>query len=179
MRLGAHIGGGVEVQLSDCNLEVEARVDSTGRGWVTHQELTDVSAGSCTREPCPQLPEPAEPAETKAWGVTVRETGPVVPRETATVLFCLVSRDSPHGAQTHCELEVSFTETEAGVATNHRYHANGGENDPLTGGVPCHHTPTTEEPRAEVYGEANVEMVDSAAGPEGGAAETRVEINHT
>ena len=177
MRLGAHLPDGTEVIISACNFEVEARVNSTGAGWLTHQEFTDVTPSSCTREPCPELPEPAPPAEAKAWGVWVRETQ-VVGQRHATVLFCTVHRGDPHSSQSHCEVEVSVTETEAGVATNHRYHGNGGANDPLTGGVPCHHTPATEE-RVEVYGEVNVEMVDSAAGPEGGAVEGRVEINHT
>ena len=178
IRLGAHISGGVEVQVSNCDVEVELRLNSTGGGWITHQELTDVVAGSCTREPCPEVPEPAEPAEAKAWGFAPRETQ-AVGQTRATVLFCLVSRNDPHGPQSHCEVELPFTETEGGIATNHRYHSNAGVNDPVTGGVPCHHNPTTEEPRAEIFGEANAEMVDSAAGPEGGVVERRIEINHT
>ena len=179
IRLIAHIGGAVEVQVSNCTVEFELRVDSTGRGWITHQELTDFVAGSCTRHPCPQLPEPDEPAEAKAWGFSLRETGPVVPRETATVLLCQSSRDAEHGAQAHCEVEIPFTETSGGVPTNHRYHFSARPLDPVDGGIPCHHSPTTEEPRAEILGEFNAENVSSPAGPEGGSGEHRVEINHT
>ena len=159
IRLIAHVGGGVEVQVSSCNWEFEVRIDSTGRGWLTHQEFTDGEggAGACTRHPCPQLPEPAEPAESKAWGFSLRERGMIAPRETFTFIFCFSNRDDEHGSQTHCELEVPFTETEAGVATNHRYHFNANPADPVTGGIPCHHSPTTEEPRAEFIGEFNAE----------------------
>ena len=181
IRLIAHISGGIEVETFNCDWEFELRIDSTGRGWITHQEIVDSvegPAGGCFRHPCPQLPEPAEPAEAKAWGFSLRERGLVAPRETATVLLCLSPRDGEHGAQTHCELEIPFTETEAGLATNHRYHLNLNPADPVTGGIPCHHSPT-EEFRAEFIGELNTEMVNSLAGAEGGVVEHRIEINHT
>ena len=179
IRLIAHLPDGNEIQVSNCNVELELRIDSTGRGWITHQELVDVTMGSCTRHPCPQLPEPAEPAEAKAWGFSLRERGTVVPRETATVLFCLSASSDEHGPQSHCEVEVPFTETEGGVATNHRYHFDARRDDPITAGVSCHHSPQTEVPRGEIFGEFNTEMVNSLAGPEGGVVEHRVEINHT
>ena len=123
--------------------------------------------------------EPQLPHTAPERGFSLRETGPVAPRETATVLLCLSDKNNEHGAQTHCEVELSFTETSGGFPTDHRYHFSARPLDPVDGGIPCHHSPTTEEPRAEILGEFNAENVNSPAGPEGGSGEHRVEINHT
>ena len=176
IRFVGHLSTGAEFVVFTCDIEFEVRIDSTGQGWITHQELTDVTPLSCPRHPCPELPEPIEPAETKAWGISLREVGPVAPSATATLLLCLSQRDDEHGPQLHCELEVPFTETEAGVATNHRYHFNANPNDPVTGGIPCH---SASRSSTEILGEFNTEMVNSFGGPEGGVAEHRIEINHT
>lgn len=174
--MSVHFSGGIEAYAAVCDVELDVRFDSAGEGWVIHQEFTDSVGfpGNCTRQACPQLPENPF-VEAKAWALHLRETGPVAPFETGTLLFCLVSNDDPHGpAQTHCEIEGLFSETEGGVPTSHRYHAEA-PGPGLTNGVPCHVPPGT--PTLEFSGEVNVEMFAGTNGEN--ESEQRIEINHT
>lgn len=166
IRLIAHLSDATEVDATRCNFEFHARIDSAGEGWITHQEITDAfSPGDCTRRPCPELPEPTPPAESKAWGFYLREPGPVAPTETATMLLCLAHSSNPHLTPLYCEIEIPFTET-----SNHQYRLDA---QPGTGGAACHGGGFE---RPEISGEFTTETLTGTT--EENQAEQKVEINH-
>jgi len=102
--LVVHISaGGTEVLVSTCNIEFDVRLDSSGEGWLSHQEFTQGTQGTCTRKPCGQVTPPT--SEGRAYTVILQETEVVGegPRETGSVLFCTESVDQP-GQLAHCEV---------------------------------------------------------------------------
>jgi hypothetical protein len=108
VELVAHLtAGGTEVIISNCDVEVDIRVDAAGEGYFVHQELkppTDGGMGTCTRRPCMTNP-PIN--ESKAWSFYLRESEPA-PRERMTVLFCL--EDLTGANDSHCEVTTPVTE---------------------------------------------------------------------
>ena len=68
---------------------------------------------------------------------------------------------------THCELNIPFTETEAGTPSNHRYHF-------VTNDTPCNGIAGF---RGELTGEWNTEMVLAPLNGEN-QSEQHIEINH-
>ena len=158
--LVAHIFGFESVD-STCDTEFDARLDGSAEGYLTHAEITQGTQGTCTRRPCGST---SPGVEGRAWSGFGRERGAVTPREGITVLFCLWGLENQ--TNTHCEVTIPFTETEGGVATNHRYHF-------IANDTPCHGTAGF---RGELTGEWNTEMVSEINGEM--QDEQRVEVNH-
>lgn len=107
VELYAHLSaGGPEVLVSTCNLEFDMRVDAAGEGYMSHQEWTPGTQGSCTRRTCGQLTPPT--SEGRAWTFFLRETEPAPP-ERITFLSCTEPLDGT-GFVAHCELTLPVTE---------------------------------------------------------------------
>jgi hypothetical protein len=102
----AHLSaGGTEVLISSCNVEMDLRVDAAGEGYLSHQEFTQGTTGTCTRRACGQTAPPT--SEGRAYSFFMRETEPA-PTERATILLCMENLDGT--APAHCEFTVPVTE---------------------------------------------------------------------
>ena len=109
--LTAHLSaGGTEVQLSNCNVEFDIRIDAAAEGWVTHQEFT--GGADCTRQACGQPTPPT--GEGRAYSFHMEEVEPPARTEQVQVLFCV----EPIGqtAPSHCEVTLPMAQP-----TTHRY----------------------------------------------------------
>jgi hypothetical protein len=102
----AHVSsGGPEVIINVCNMEMDLRVDAAGEGYLSHQEFTQGTTGTCTRKACGQ---PAPPTgEGRAYSLFLREVEPA-PTERLTMLFCVELLDGTNAS--HCEVTVPVTE---------------------------------------------------------------------
>lgn len=153
--LVAHVSaGGMEVPVSTCNVEFDARLDAAGEGWISHQEFTPGTVGTCTQQPC----DPVN-AEGRAYGIHLQETEPA-PREVAHALFC--TEPIGGGTNAHCEVTVPLTQP-----TLHRYQFNAVD-------VSGH---GTFFPHCELTGNFQSEAVLGTTGE--GQLEQNVEIRHT
>ncbi|HYJ00274.1 MAG TPA: hypothetical protein VEX36_11455 [Thermoleophilaceae bacterium] len=158
---GAHLSaGGTEVVIMVCNVEFDARIDSAGEGWMTHQELTPGTTGTCTRKVCGQVTPPT--SEGRAWTFYLQETEVAGqgPRESAGMNVCTQALD---GTDTrHCNITVPF-----GQASPHRprFTANDVPGD-STFFLYCEHTGTFDS-----------EAVLGTTGE--GQLEQNVEVRHT
>jgi hypothetical protein len=117
---------GMEGMIWDCNIEFDMRLDGSGEGYMTHQEFTDASVGSCTATACGQ-PSPID--EGRAWSVFMREAEPA-PTERLTFVICIKSSGGGVGDQ-HCEYTLDFSQP-----TPHRYRFTGGNTRAHSGGDP-------------------------------------------
>lgn len=165
-----HIGGrntvivghifAMEFTDTTCDIEFDARLDGSVEGYLTHVEMTQGTLGTCTRRPCGSSPT----MEGRAWSTYAHEElNP--PKEVLTLLFCVWG--TADMTNTHCEVDIPFTETEGGVPTNHRYHFT--PNDAACDGVAGF--------RGELTGEWKTEMVTAPLNGEG-QSEQQIEINH-
>jgi hypothetical protein len=112
----AHLSaGGAEVVTSTCDVEFDVRLDMSGEGWISHQELTQGATGTCNRQVCGQPTPPT--GEGRAWTIYFQESevAGVGPRENAVILFCTAPFSDPVAAN-HCEVTIPIAET-----TLHRY----------------------------------------------------------
>ncbi|HYI99602.1 MAG TPA: hypothetical protein VEX36_08010 [Thermoleophilaceae bacterium] len=159
--LTAHLSaGGTEVVVSSCNVEVDVRGDSAGEGYVAHQEMTQGTAGSCTRRACGQVTPPS--SEGRAWTTYGQETEVAGqgPREAAVVLFC--TEDLANPISSHCEVTVPFFQ-----GATHRYTFTAAD-------VSGH---GTAFPHCELTGTFNQETTLGTSGE--GQLEQNVELRHT
>jgi hypothetical protein len=107
VQLFAHLSaGGTEVLVSTCNVEFDIRIDAAGEGYLSHQEFTQGTAGTCTQKVCGQVTPPT--SEGRAYSFFMRETEPA-PTERATALFCTEPLDGS-SPPAHCEVTVPVTE---------------------------------------------------------------------
>lgn len=150
--LVAHVFG-IESVDSTCNWEFNGRLDSSGEGYLSHVEMTQGTAGTCSRRPCGSSMHP----EGRAWSIYGRETIPGTRQ--LTLLFC--TWQTGHMTNTHCEVSVPFTEP-----TNHRYTITANDSA-------CHGVAGS---RGELSGTWNLETALNL-GFEG--FPQHVEINHT
>jgi hypothetical protein len=168
-----HVGGpnliiighlfGIESVQSTCNLEIDIYIDFDGEGYMTHQELTQGTQGTCTRRPCGSG-QAASP-EGRPWEMSARETGTVSPREVLTGLLCVENLDG--SSPTHCEVDIPMTET-----SNHRYQLTAPGPSP-SGGIRGH---GSAAPFCEIIVVIVVEL--QQAGLAENRTRTHVEINH-
>jgi len=160
---------GIELVDSTCNVEFDLRVSGTGTGYLTHQELTQGTAGTCSRRPC-NFPltapneEPVAPqGESRPWRGYARELNVAPGNEAINVLFCVENRHTltPRTNVRHCNIVVPFVET-----TNHRYTftANDREGSTASNGTRC-----------ELTGTFTTEATQLAGGE---SPRTQVEVNH-
>jgi hypothetical protein len=106
VELFAHLSaGGTEVLLNTCNIEMDVRIDAAGEGYLSHQEFTQGTAGTCTRRACGQTAPPT--SEGRAYSFFMRETEPA-PTERVTVLLCFENLDGTNPS--HCEVTLPVTE---------------------------------------------------------------------
>ncbi|HYI99582.1 MAG TPA: hypothetical protein VEX36_07910 [Thermoleophilaceae bacterium] len=161
---------GIELVDFTCNWEFDLRLGGTGTGYLTHQELTQGTTGTCIRRPC-NYPlttgeEPLSPqGEARPWRAYIREnpagTGPGT--EAINLLFCLESRHTltPRTNVRHCNVVIPFVES-----PNHRYTftANDREGSTSSNGTRC-----------ELTGTFTTEATQLAGGE---STRTQVEVNH-
>lgn len=76
----AHTGTG-EVVVSNCAITGEARVDSSGSGWIVSQSMQSTASGSCPRAPCDEASHADIP-----WPLTIEDAGDTT---TVEVTFCV------------------------------------------------------------------------------------------
>lgn len=100
--------GGTESITAICTIEMDMRIDTSGEGYFTHQELTGTE---CVKRPCGQVTPPT--GEGRAWSFYSQEQE-VFPREAMTVPICLEPLNMT--APIHCEIVMEITE-----ATTHRH----------------------------------------------------------
>jgi hypothetical protein len=85
---------GIEANASDCLVELEARIDEDGEGYVYQASFTPHPTDACTRSPC-SLP----------WRIHGEEPAPGV--EHIYAEFC--ARPDAGGADTRCEVRAPLT----------------------------------------------------------------------
>jgi hypothetical protein len=94
--------GAAEVQLSNCAVSLEARVDGNGDGWVTNQVFSNppapAPANSCTRTPCDEVD-----MFRLAWPLNITATNSL---ETAFCLRAIPAGES-QGQFCHVVLPIS------------------------------------------------------------------------
>ena len=159
--LTAHLSaGGTEVTVSSCNWEFDMRLDSAGEGWISHQELTQGTQGTCARRVCGQLTPPT--SEGRAWTVYMQETEVAGqgPSESVVIHTCTEALDGT-GAS-HCELTIPVSQP-----ATHRYRLTA--NDASAHGAVF--------PHCERTGTFDSEAVLGTTGE--GQLEQNVEIRHT
>ncbi|HYI99583.1 MAG TPA: hypothetical protein VEX36_07915 [Thermoleophilaceae bacterium] len=164
--LSGHLFG-IELVDSTCNVEFDLRVSGTATGYLTHQEFTQGTAGTCTRRPCdyPVAPneEPVFPQnESRPWRAFARELNVSPGNEAINVLFCVENRHSltPRANPRHCNIVVPFVET-----TNHRYTFTANDREGST----------NSGSRCELTGTFTTEATQLAGGE---STRSQVEINH-
>lgn len=110
--LFVNLGGG-PMEISSCELSLEARVETNGEGWVTGFDFQDPHGSppvGCLREPCEN-----GNGEQLAWPVHIQETAPNVKRVLAT--FCVSTLDM--STSTTCVLNLPLTDL-----GSHNYEVN-------------------------------------------------------
>jgi hypothetical protein len=158
--LTAHLtAGGTEVSVTTCNFEFDRRIDPDGEGWISHQEFTPGTVGTCTRRACGQVTPPT--SEGRGWTFYVQETEVAGqgPRESMIVLLCTESIDGSGTA--HCEITIPISQLSL-----HRYRFTAAD-------VSGH---GTVFPHCEWTGTFDEEAVLGTTGE--AQAEQRVEIRH-
>jgi hypothetical protein len=106
--LVAHLtAGGTEVTVGSCNVEFNLRVDPDGEGWISHQEFTPGTVGTCSRRSCGQLTPPTSEGRAYTAYMQEREIAGQGPREEAVVLFCTENLDGTSPG--HCEITVPMS----------------------------------------------------------------------
>jgi hypothetical protein len=159
----AHLSaGGTEVTVLTCDWEFDIRFDAAGEGWITHQEFTQGTVGTCTRRSCGQLAPPTDEGRAYTVYLQEREVAGVGPREEAVFLFCTQQLADPPGAASHCEVTVPFFQS-----SQHRYTFTATD-------VSGH---GTLFPHCELTGTFTQEAVIGTSGE--GNLEQNVEIRHT
>jgi hypothetical protein len=100
--------GGTEVTVSTCDFEFDRRIDSSGEGWISHQELTQGTVGTCARRACGQITPPT--SEARAWTFYLQETEVAGqgPRENMVILLCTENLDGTNPG--HCELTIPISQ---------------------------------------------------------------------
>lgn len=158
----AHVTAGVESIISRCDVEADVRIDSTGEGYFTHQELTPTPIGFCSRTACQQATPPT--GEGRAWDFYLRETAPQAGRrsEHAVIVFCLETQSTP-STLLHCEYTIDVAEY-----STHRPEI--AQND-----VEGHNSPAV--PRCEFNGTLKIEQPLGLTGED--QTEQNIEIRHT
>lgn len=109
MVLIAHLSaGGAEVVVSNCDLEFDMRIDSSGEGWISHQEFTQGVMGTCSRRACGQVAPPT--SEGRAWSYYLQELeiAGQGPSESMVVLICTEDLTTP--VTTHCEVILPMSQ---------------------------------------------------------------------
>ncbi|HYJ00272.1 MAG TPA: hypothetical protein VEX36_11445 [Thermoleophilaceae bacterium] len=152
--LSAHLSaGGTEVLVSTCDIEFDLRLDSAGEGWISHQELTQGTAGSCTRRACGQLTPPT--SEGRAWQIYLQETevAGAGPRENGLIIFCTEALDGTN--LVHCPTIIPFSQP-----VQHRYRFTAADVRSLGSFFPnCEHTGTFDsEATRGTTGEGQLEQ---------------------
>jgi hypothetical protein len=159
--LSAHLSaGGTEVLVSTCDTEFDLRLDAAGEGWISHQELTQGTVGSCTRRACGQAAPPT--SEGRAWQIYLQEieVPAVGPRENALIIFCTEALDGTN--LVHCPTIIPFSQP-----VRHRYRITAADVSSIGSFFPnCEHTGTFD-------GEAVLATTGE------GQLEQNVEIRHT
>lgn len=159
--LSAHLSaGGAEVLVSTCDIEFDLRLDAAGEGWISHQELTQGTVGSCTRRARGQVTPPT--SEGRAWQIYLQEieVAGVGPRENALIIFCTKTLDGTN--LVHCPTIIPFSQP-----VQHRYRITAADVSSLGSFFPnCEHTGTFDS--------------EAMLGTTGeGQLEQNVEVRHT
>ena len=155
--LFAHLSaGGTEVQISNCAVEFDIRIDAAAEGWIAHQEFT--GGAECTKRACGQVTPPT--SEGRAYSFHMAEVEPPARTENAVVLFCTENLDGSQAS--HCEVTFPLSQP-----TTHRYRFSGTD-------ISGH---GTFFPHCELTGTFDVEAALGTSGE--GQAEQNIEIRHT
>jgi hypothetical protein len=160
----AHMGGsnivvsghlfGIESVDTTCNMEFDLRTSGAGKGYAVHQEFTQGTQGTCTRDPCDEPPA-------RGWRFHLKVVLTPLKIKVFEILICLEDRGTSGTSSNrrHCRVQIPFTET-----ANHRYTFTA--NDINASGTP----------RCELNGTFTTEATQVSPNEEG-QSRTQIEVN--